>query len=116
VDCPAHDIHYTDLCWYAGDLWVLCRESHCVLQVNPKNHKVLAEFDYSDLELSRDTAYFNPYPGYGFFEGLAVDATHIWLAIDNNGFPRIAAPKDTRPSLYRCPRPDVARTKDARTP
>lgn len=109
VDRPARDIHYTDLCWLSGDLWVLCRESHCVLQVNPVTHKVLAEFDYSSLELSHDTAYFNPYPGYGFFEGLAVDATHIWLAIDNNGFPRIAAPMDTRPSLYRCPRPDVTK-------
>ena len=107
ADRPARDVHYTDLSWHAGDLWVLCRESHCVLQVNPVSHKVLAEFDYSDLELSRDTAYFNPYPGFGFMEGLAVDTTHIWLAIDNNGFPRIADSKDKRPSLYRCPRPDV---------
>jgi hypothetical protein len=106
ADRPARDVHYSDLSWFADQLWVLCRESHCVLRVDPKSHKVLGEYDYSNLELSHATAYLNPYPGYGFMEGLAVDATNIWLAIDNNGFPRIADPKDTRPSVYRCARPD----------
>lgn len=105
-DRPARDVHYTDLCWFDEDLWVLCRESRRVLRVNPATRAVRAEFDYADLELSKENAYYNPYPGYGFFEGLSVDAENIWLAVDNNNFPRIADKNDRRPSLFRCRRPD----------
>lgn len=108
IDRPARDVHYSDLSWFDGHLWVLCRESHSVLRVDPATRKVIAEFDYSGLELSREMGYLNPFPGYGFFEGLAVDATNIWLAIDNNGFPRLTDATDHRPSLYRCLRPDVS--------
>ena len=113
IDRPARDVHYSDLSWFDGHLWVLCRESHCVLRVDPATRKVIAEFDYSGLELTREMGYLNPFPGYGFFEGLAVDATNIWLAIDNNGFPRLTDSTDHRPSLYRCPRPDVSTGQSA---
>ena len=102
---PARDVHYTDLCWFDGELWVLCRESRCVLRVDPEKRRVLAQFDYLELETARENAYSHPYP-YGFVEGLAVDADNIWLVVDNNGFPRVADPKDRRPTLWRCPRPD----------
>ncbi len=101
----AHDIHYTDLCWFGGELWVLCRESRCVLRVNPSTHAVLAEFDYAKIETAPANRYAHPYP-FGFVEGLAVDADNIWLAVDNNGFPRVADRNDRRPTLWRCPRPD----------
>lgn len=107
-DRPAADVHYSDLSWFAGELWVLCRESRCVLRVDPEKRQVRSEYDYSDVELARANAYYNPYPGYGFVEGLAVDQTNIWLAVDNNNFPRIADRDDRRPTLFRCPRPDVA--------
>jgi len=29
------DIHYTDLCWFDGELWALCREHRRVLCINP---------------------------------------------------------------------------------
>lgn len=105
-DRPARDVHYSDLCWFDEDLWVLCRESRRVLRVNPTTHAVRSEFDYADIELSREYAYYNPYPGYGFYEGLSVDAENIWLAVDNNNYPRIADKNDRRPSLFRCRRPD----------
>jgi DNA-binding beta-propeller fold protein YncE len=105
IGMPARDVHYSDLSWFDGDLWVLCRESRCVLRVNPATHKVLAQFDYFDLETAPENAYAHPYP-YGFVEGLAVDAQNIWLCVDNNGFPRVADKKDRRPTLWRCPRPD----------
>lgn len=105
IGLPARDVHYSDLSWFDGELWVLCRESRCVLRVNPTTHKVLAQFDYLDLETSPENAYAHPYP-YGFVEGLAVDAQNIWLCVDNNGFPRVADKKDRRPTLWRCPRPD----------
>ena len=107
IGLPARDVHYSDLSWFADELWVLCRESRCVLRVNPATHKVLAQFDYLALETAPKNAYAHPYP-YGFVEGLAVDAHNIWLCVDNNGFPRVADRQDRRPTLWRCERPDVA--------
>lgn len=100
------DVHYSDLSWYAGELWVLCRDLRKVLRVNPESHAVLAEFDFAAIELDPQNAYLSPLP-YGFMEGLSVDATHLWLAVDNNGLPRRTSPTDLRPLLFRCPRPDL---------
>jgi len=105
----AEDVHYTDLCWFDGQLWVLCREERRVLQVDPRTHAVLASFSYFDVEMDDRYAYRHILP-YGFFEGLSVDADSIWLLIDNNGFARKSDAKDTRPQLFRCPRPDLTHT------
>ncbi len=101
----AEDIHYTDLCWFEGQLWVLCRENRRVLCVDPDTHQVLSSFSYFEIEMDPRYAYRHILP-YGFFEGLSVDADSIWLLIDNNGYGRKSDPKDTRPQLFRCPRPD----------
>jgi len=101
----AADIHYSDLCWHAGHLWILCRESRRVLQVDATAEKVLAAFDYEAIERDPQNAYAHPYP-YGFVEGLWVDDADIWLLVDNNGFPRVADKGDRRPQLWKCPRPD----------
>ena len=53
----ARDIHYSDLSWFKGELWVLCRESRRVLRVNPATHQVLADFDYTEIELSVENGY-----------------------------------------------------------
>ena len=105
IGVTARDVHYTDLCWADGSLWVLCRESRCVLRVDPARRVVQAQYDYLELETSKANAYAHPYP-YGFVEGLAVDKDSIWLCVDNNGFPRVADRNDHRPTLWRCPRPD----------
>lgn len=104
-DVQAADVHYSDLCWHAGHLWVLCRESRCVLQVDAAAEKVLASFDYEAIERDPDNAYAHPYP-YGFVEGLLVEADNLWLIVDNNEFPRVADKNDRRAQLWRCPRPD----------
>lgn len=101
----SRDFMYSDLCWHADSLWVLCRQSRRVVQVDPASHRVLADFDYTDIELSTEFGYGVMLP-YGQFEGLAVDATNIWLVIDNNGTSRVLHPEDRRPTLFRCPRPD----------
>ncbi len=107
-DVQAADVHYSDLCWHAGHLWVLCRESRCVLQVDAATEKVLASFDYEAIERDPENAYAHPYP-YGFVEGLLVEADQIWLMVDNNEFPRVADKNDRRPQLWRCPRPDLSK-------
>ena len=108
-DRPARDVHYSDLCWYGDHLWVLCRESHCVVQVNPQSERVVAAFDYSHIESDPKYGYLNPLP-YGFVEGLALAPDALWLVVDNNGIGRISNPKDSRPSLWKCEIP-AARTK-----
>jgi hypothetical protein len=97
-------LHYSDLCWYEGKLWVLCRQHRVVLEVAPATHTVLAEFDYADLENA--LGYRTGLP-VGIMEGLAVNRDSIWLATDNNGAPRAKTDNDIRPTLVRCPRPDV---------
>ena len=94
--------HYSDLCWYDGKLFVLCRQHRVVLQVDADTHAVLAEYDYQQLE--DRLGYHKQFP-VGVMEGLAVDRDYFWLATDNNGFGRASAPKDTRPTLLKCPRP-----------
>jgi hypothetical protein len=40
-------------------------------------------------------------------EGLAVDRDYFWLCTDNNGLSRKKYPGDTRPTLFKCRRPDA---------
>ncbi len=100
---PESAVHYSDLCWADDSLWILCRPQRQVLRVDPDTRTLLAVFDYAAVETAH--AYFTVIP-MGFVEGLSVDATDIWLLVDNNGFPRRSALRDTRPLLFRCPRPD----------
>lgn len=102
----AHDHHYSDLSWYDHALYVLLRESRCVLQVEPVTHRVLAEFSFAEMELDPEAAYRSIYPT-GAMEGLAVDGSSFWLVTDNNGTARVRYPQDTRPILFKCRRPDV---------
>lgn len=109
VNNNAAEFHYTDLCYFEHSLWVLLRESRTVLQVDPTTHKLLAQFDFGHLELRPDLAYLTSFPT-GSMEGLSVTRDSIWLLTDNNGMGRIKFPKDIRPTLFRCPRPDQARS------
>lgn len=102
----SQDTHYSDLCWFDGALYVLLRTSQCVLRVDPGTKRVLAEYRYAAVEKAPGAAYRTLYP-HGFMEGLAVDATHVWLVTDNNGFGRVADRADRRPTLFRCRRPDA---------
>jgi hypothetical protein len=97
-------LHYSDLSWFEGKLWVLCRHHRAVLEVDPKTRKVLAEFHYQQLE--DDLDYDKQLPT-GIMEGLAVTADAIWLVTDNNGLPR-GGTRDIRPTLVKCPRPRSA--------
>lgn len=114
-DRPARDIHYSDLCWNANRLWVLCRESQCILRVEPKGGRVEAAFAYGAIERDPKHGYLNPLP-VGFVEGLAIEADTAWLLVDNNGIGRISDPKDIRPTLLRCRMPDPKRTRTKQPP
>jgi hypothetical protein len=96
-------LHYSDLCWFEDQLWVLCRQHRVILKVDPRTHYVLEEFDYRDIEES--LGYRTGLP-VGIMEGLAVSKDDIWIATDNNGDPRGRTGNDIRPTLVRCRRPD----------
>lgn len=105
ADSVGEDTHYTDLCWADESLWILLRDVRKLVRVDPRTKQVLVEFDYAAMETRREVAYgsfFAP----GFMEGLAVDDENIWLLSDNNGVGRRQDSKDTRPTLFRCKRPD----------
>jgi hypothetical protein len=99
--------HYSDLCAFEGSLFVLDRNHRAVIQVDPKTHAVLAEFGFGVMELQPDVAYRTDFPT-GTMEGLAVDKNYFWLVTDNNGKARFNHPGDSRPTLFRCKRPDIA--------
>ena len=102
------DVHYSDLCWRDGSLYALLRENRVILKIDPAKHQVLAEYDYGAVENAPDVLYHRIYPFVGVMEGLAVDRDCFWLVTDNNGLGRVRRPEDTRPTLFRCPRPDAA--------
>jgi hypothetical protein len=102
------DAHYSDLCWFDGALYALMREDHVILKINPATHRVLAEYNFADMENDREVAYYKVVPLVtGVMEGLAVDKDYFWLCTDNNGLGRKKYPRDTRPTLFQCRRPDA---------
>lgn len=104
AQAPARDVHYSDLSWFQGRLYVLLRASRCILEVDPATRRVEAQYDFGAMEQAGDVAYRWPFPT-GFMEGLAVTAEAFWLVTDNNGCERLRAPGDRRPTLFKCRRP-----------
>jgi uncharacterized protein YjiK len=99
------DTHFSDLCWADDSLWALLRDARKLLRIDPVGHRVLAEFEYGEMENADACGYgllFAP----GFMEGLWVDDRFFWLLVDNNGIGRRGKPGDRRPILFRCRRPD----------
>jgi Esterase-like activity of phytase len=99
----ARDIHYSDLSWFDGLLYALLRESRCVVAINPADHRVVAEYNFKEMEREPEVLYRALYPT-SQMEGLAVDRDFFWLVTDNNGTARAKYPHDIRPSLFKCRR------------
>jgi hypothetical protein len=101
-------LHYSDLSWRDGHLFVLLRHQRAILELEPLRRTVLAQYDFGEIENAAELRYRRRYPT-GVMEGLAVGADCFWLASDNNGEPRVAAPEDRRPVLLCVPRPERSR-------
>jgi uncharacterized protein YjiK len=99
------DIHYSDLCWFDGALFALLRENRVVVKIDPKRKTILAEYSFHEMEDDPETIYREAYSA-STMEGLAVDKRYFWLVTDNNGWKRVNYPKDSRPTLFKCKRPD----------
>lgn len=105
----AKDIHYTDFCYFEGALFAVLRENHVVVKINPETKRIIAEYDYAEVERAADVAYENDTATASLMEGLVVDEKYFWLCVDNNGRSRKMFPNDPRPTLFRCLRPDTRR-------
>jgi uncharacterized protein YjiK len=99
-------LHYSDLAWRDGHLFVLARHHRVILEVDPATREVVAEYDYRAVEDAPEHLYRKDYPT-GVMEGLAVDENYFWLVTDNNGQARRQEAGDRRPTLFKCPRPRV---------
>ena len=62
---------------------------------------------YADVERDFEVAYEHDTATASLVEGLAVDGKNFWFCIDNNGRGRRKSPQDTRPTLFKCRRPDL---------
>ena len=102
------ELHYSDLSWFEGALFILARHHRVILKVDPDSHRVLAEYNYREMESGPEAQYITQFPT-GVMEGLAVQADYFWLVTDNNGLGRVLYPKDIRPTLFKCPRPDTVK-------
>jgi hypothetical protein len=101
---PALVLHYSDLSFRDGHLFILLRHHRVILEVEPATRQVLAEYNYGAMEESPEHQYFKEYPT-GAMEGLAIDDKYFWLVTDNNSLARRQAPNDRRPTLFKCARP-----------
>jgi len=77
-----------------------------VLAIDPKDHRVLAEYNFKEMEREPEVLYRSLYPT-GQMEGLAVDRDFLWLVTDNNGTGRARYPNDIRPTLFKCRRAPI---------
>ncbi len=100
------DVHYSDLSWFDGFLYALLRENRVLVKIDPHSHAIVAEYNFYKMEQQPSVAYLTEYPT-STFEGVAVDKDYFWFVTDNNGLPRRKFPKDTRPTLFKCRRPDI---------
>jgi hypothetical protein len=62
-------LHYSDLSWFKGHLFVLLRHHQVILEVDPATRDVLAEYNYHAIEDAPQHAYHKAYPT-GTMEGL----------------------------------------------
>jgi hypothetical protein len=97
-------VHYSDLSWREGRLFLLLRHQRAILEWDPQRRVVVAQYDFGGIENAPELRYHRRYPT-GVMEGLAVGADCFWLVSDNNGESRVAARGDRRPVLLRIPRP-----------
>ena len=98
-------LHYSDLCWFKGHLFLLLRHHRVILEIDPTTRDVLAEYNYRAMEEAPEHRYHKEFPT-GTMEGLAVDDQYFWLVTDNNGFGRQENSTDRRPTLFKCKRPN----------
>lgn len=101
--CPApkpRSSDFADLSVEGARTFALVRNAHLVLELRKLDGvwREGAAFSYADTENASRFAYADR--RFGLAEGLALDATHFYVALDNNGDRRANEPDDRRPLLF----------------
>ncbi|WP_193164592.1 esterase-like activity of phytase family protein [Microbulbifer hainanensis] len=84
----------TGLAFYDGDLFTLERNAFAVCRRSLTDLQAKWCIDYRDIEMAPQFVYRETFFGKG--EGLAVDASGIYVVLDNNNVARQADPQDRR--------------------
>jgi len=87
----------SDLFYDGQFLYTLERNAYAVCQRTLPHLTAVHCFSYEHIELGDSSRYEKA--RYGLAEGLAINDRFIYVVLDNNGQPRISAPKDRRALL-----------------
>ena len=92
---------FSDLAWYAGKLFTLERNAYRICRRETDSGKVERCWSFAADALVPKRQYDQP---YGLAEALAIDATGVWIGLDNNNGDR--ADGETRPVVWRFAAPE----------
>ncbi|WGL16699.1 hypothetical protein PVT68_18345 [Microbulbifer bruguierae] len=95
----------TGLAYYDGALFTLERNAFAVCRRSIETLVAQWCIDYRHIEEAAENIYRETIYGKG--EGLAVDASGIYVVLDNNGVDRLAAPGDARGLLMHLAFPEI---------
>jgi uncharacterized protein YjiK len=99
---PGRPPDFADLTVDRGKLYALARNSDAVVELAAGGDSFSERRWWS---FAAATAHRYTDTRFGMAEGLALDATHVYVILDNNGAPRATAPTDHRPLLFIFQRP-----------
>jgi hypothetical protein len=90
---------FSDLTTFQGELFALLRSGHLVVRMErgPTEWREGQAWSFADAENDGRYAYVDR--TYGVGEGLAIDDSFVYVALDNNGDSRLARAADVRPQL-----------------
>jgi hypothetical protein len=106
--CPAprsRPNDFTDLAVDGARVFALARNSHLVLELRKRAGVWLEGSAWSYAGTENDPRFSYTDARFGLGEGLALDAEHVYVALDNNGTARGSDSSDHRPLLFVFRRP-----------
>jgi hypothetical protein len=98
---------FADLTTFAGSVYALERNSHLIVRIERAANHWLEREAWSYARTENDPRFLYVNHGYGLGEGVAIDASHVFLVLDNNLDRRASDPGDRRPLLFVFKRPSA---------
>lgn len=95
----------SDLTVSDGELFALERNAHLIVRLARVDGRYREAGYWSYARAENDPRYRYEDRTFGLAEGLALDAQHVYVVLDNNEQPREAALDDRRPQLFVFERP-----------
>jgi hypothetical protein len=102
---PGRAPDFTDLAAWGGNVYALMRNGQVVLRLEQSEGAWAEGRGVSYAATENDPRFIYADATFGLAEGLALTSDRIFVALDNNGQARAAAPGDLRPLLFVFRRP-----------